>query len=276
MANGVRKSLDPTLDDLEKRHQCFIHGSPQVGGTNCHHPIVSRYGTKASSRCPDQGRRCLGAPRDSGRASNGQLMAGATQPSRLHYLKAPLPCRPDSWWHVHGVGFPTINRLALPGHAAFCRAAPGIGQCGSASLRGVTRRPPTTNHRRAYFRWRARLARSMQRLQQAGCRLADSQLPFTAKCQLMTARAVRPHKSTELGKNGDRWANVLGIWTDGYDAPELFKSREDAAKRAYDVARSNSGIVVHLMQMTSAGTVKYPSQPTASGILASDPPKASG
>ena len=23
-----------------------------------------------------------------------------------------------------GVGFPTINRLALPGHAAFCRAAP--------------------------------------------------------------------------------------------------------------------------------------------------------
>ena len=25
---------------------------------------------------------------------------------------------------LYGIGFPTINRLALPGHAAFCRASP--------------------------------------------------------------------------------------------------------------------------------------------------------
>jgi hypothetical protein len=64
-----------------------------------------------------------------------------------------------------------------------------------------------------------------------------------------------------------------GVWTPGYEWPELFASRDDAVKRAYEVAQSRAGITAHLMQMTSAGTVRYPLHPTATGVLASSPPR---
>ena len=42
----------------------------------------------------------------------------------VHAFRHPVPCRPDTRRRVlHGVGFPTIHRLAVPGHAAFYRAS---------------------------------------------------------------------------------------------------------------------------------------------------------
>jgi hypothetical protein len=59
-----------------------------------------------------------------------------------------------------------------------------------------------------------------------------------------------------------------GVWTQGFEQPELFLLESDAARRAYDLAQSNVGIKVHVLKMVSAGTVNYPNQPSVTGILA--------
>ena len=53
------------------------------------------------------------------------VASGVKRTQSQSRIRHPLPCRPDYWRRgLHGIGFPTINRLALPGHAAFCRAWP--------------------------------------------------------------------------------------------------------------------------------------------------------
>jgi hypothetical protein len=60
-----------------------------------------------------------------------------------------------------------------------------------------------------------------------------------------------------------------GVWKVGLEVPELFASREQAAHRAYEMARLDVGITIHLLEMSSTGTVEFPDRPTAIGSLAS-------
>lgn len=71
----------------------------------------------------------------------------------------------------------------------------------------------------------------------------------------------------------DELSEFWGVWTSGLQAPEPVNSLQEAVDRAYALARSNAGIVVHLVKWRSEGTVKYPSQVTANGLLAQHKPK---
>jgi len=46
------------------------------------------------------------------------------------------------------------------------------------------------------------------------------------------------------------------VWASPLDTPEIFASRDDAVRRAHDVARLYIGEKVHLMELTSVGTVE--------------------
>jgi hypothetical protein len=65
-------------------------------------------------------------------------------------------------------------------------------------------------------------------------------------------------------------------WTEGSKEPELASSETAAVARAYEIALSSIGTTVHLMQMKSVGAVCYPAHPTATGMLARDPPRTVG
>jgi hypothetical protein len=62
-----------------------------------------------------------------------------------------------------------------------------------------------------------------------------------------------------------------GVWVPGQESPELLGSREEAIERAYQIAMSRVGLTVHLMEMKTNGTVKFPMTPTVSGALAGYP-----
>jgi hypothetical protein len=60
-----------------------------------------------------------------------------------------------------------------------------------------------------------------------------------------------------------------GVWTKALEGPELFASKDEAAKRAYEIAaKVRVGTRVHLMRLASVGWVEYPNNPSASGELA--------
>jgi hypothetical protein len=66
------------------------------------------------------------------------------------------------------------------------------------------------------------------------------------------------------------------VWTAGMDRPELVLSEGAAVNRAYELALSQIGMTVHVLQTQSVGTIQYPANPTATGILAKDPPRIGG
>ena len=58
--------------------------------------------------------------------------------STLPLAPGAMPPKLTRWRVLHGVGFPTIHSLALPGHAAFYRASPhalGVVRRGETWLR---------------------------------------------------------------------------------------------------------------------------------------------
>jgi hypothetical protein len=44
-----------------------------------------------------------------------------------------------------------------------------------------------------------------------------------------------------------------GVWTKALEGPELFASKDEAAKRAYEIAKVRVGTRVHLMRLASVG-----------------------
>jgi hypothetical protein len=83
--------------------------------------------------------------------------------------------------------------------------------------------------------------------------------------------AGRPHTGI-MDKERHEAPTFWGVWTAGHDGPELCVSEDAAIKRAYELALSRVGLTVHLMQMTSAGHIRYPLLPSAYGVLARNPP----
>jgi hypothetical protein len=68
----------------------------------------------------------------------------------------------------------------------------------------------------------------------------------------------------------DRDANCFwAVWCKGQEWPGLFASESAAKDRVHILAKSNVGAEVHLMKISSIGTVKYPNDPVATGDMAS-------
>jgi hypothetical protein len=57
------------------------------------------------------------------------------------------------------------------------------------------------------------------------------------------------------------------VWPPGEESPQVHHTRESAAKHADIAARMNIGATIHLYQLKSVGSIKYPNSPLIIGDM---------